>query len=85
MRRSLCQVRNDVRSFKYRDIDDVLTAIELKDTKLTVCVEVLRPVNPIGSCRARSVYLITFLLDRLSPLSGLPVLCIFFRQDKCLS
>ena len=28
------------------------------------------PVNPIGSCRARSVYLTTRLLGRLSPLSG---------------
>ena len=28
------------------------------------------PVNPMGSCRARSVYLTTLLLGRLSPLSG---------------
>ena len=28
------------------------------------------PVNPLGSCRARSVYLTTHLLGRLSPLSG---------------
>ena len=28
------------------------------------------PVNPVGSCRARSVYLTTCLLGRLSPLSG---------------
>ena len=28
------------------------------------------PVNPMGSCRARSVYLTTRLLARLSPLSG---------------
>ena len=37
------------------------------------CLFVLRfygPVNPMGSCRARSVYLITRLLGRLSPLSG---------------
>ena len=38
------------------------------------------PVNPMGSCRARSIYLTTRLLGRLSPLSGLPVLCTFFRQ-----
>ena len=37
-------------------------------------------VNPMGSCRARSVYLTTHLLGRLSPLSGKPVLCTFFRQ-----
>ena len=38
-----------------------------------LCLFVLRfygPVNPMGSCRARSVYLTTLLLGRLSPLSG---------------
>ena len=48
-----------------------------------VCLFVLRfygPVNPMGSCRARSVYLTTRLLGRLSPLSGYSVLCTFFRQ-----
>ena len=38
-----------------------------------VCLFVLRfygPVNPMESCRARSVYLTTRLLGRLSPLSG---------------
>ena len=38
-----------------------------------VCLFVLRfygPVNPRGSCRARSVYLTTRLLGRLSTLSG---------------
>ena len=38
------------------------------------------PVNPVGSCRARSVYLTTHLLGRLSHVSGQPVLCTFFRQ-----
>ena len=38
------------------------------------------PVNPMGSCQVRSVYLTTRLLGRLSPLSGLPVLCTCFRQ-----
>ena len=33
-----------------------------------VCVEVLRSSQPMGSCRARSVYLTTRLLGRLSPL-----------------
>ena len=28
------------------------------------------PVNPMGSCQARSVYLTTHLLGRLSPLSS---------------
>ena len=37
---------------------------------LFVCVEVLRPSQPSGSSQARSVYLTTRLLSRLSPLSG---------------
>ena len=38
-----------------------------------VCLFVLRfygPVNPMGLCQARSFYLTTRLLGRLSPLSG---------------
>ena len=38
-----------------------------------VCLFELRfygPVNPMGSCQMWSVYLTSFLLDRLSPLSG---------------
>ena len=38
------------------------------------------PVNPVGSCRGRSVYLTTLVLGRLSPLSVYSVLCTFFRQ-----
>ena len=41
--------------------------------RMTVDLFVLRfygPVNPMGSCRARSVYLTTRLLGRLSPQSG---------------
>ena len=41
--------------------------------EVSVCLFVLRfygPVNPVGSCRARSVYLTTHLLNRLSPLSS---------------
>ena len=40
---------------------------------LLFCSFVLRfygPFNPMESCRARSVYLTTCLLGRLSPLSG---------------
>ena len=40
------------------------------------------PVNPLGSYLARSVYLITLTLDRLSPLSSLPVLCTFFCKKE---
>ena len=43
------------------------------ETSTRECLFVLRfygPVNPMGSCRARSVYLTTRLLGRLSPLSG---------------
>ena len=41
--------------------------------KIQIALFVLRfygPVNPMGSCRARSVYLTTRLLGRLSPLRG---------------
>ena len=44
------------------------------DLENGVCLFVLRfygPVNPMGSCRARSVYLTTHLLGRLSPLKRL--------------
>ena len=44
----------------------------LKESLEFVCLFVLRfygPVNPMGSCRARSVHLTTRLLGRLSPLS----------------
>ena len=43
------------------------------DLKMGFVLFVLRfygPVNPMGSCRARSVYLATRLLGMLSPLSG---------------
>ena len=45
-------------------------------------------VNPVGSCRAQSVYLTTLFLDRLSPLRGLqPVLVhiISPETDNCPS
>ena len=44
------------------------------------CLFVLRfygPVNPMGSCRARSVYLTTHLLGRLSPLTQ----CMFLWRN----
>ena len=40
---------------------------------VSVCLFMLRfydPVNPMGSCRARSVYLTPRLLGRLNSLSG---------------
>ena len=54
--------------------DDFTAAISRNiGSRIDVCLFVLRfygPVNPMGSCRARSVYLTTRLLGRLSPLSG---------------
>ena len=54
------------------------------------CLLVLRfygPVNLIKSCRARSVYLITLLQGRLSPLSVWPILAHILspEADICLS
>ena len=46
---------------------------EMKFLWYSLILFVLRfygPVNPMGSYRARSVYLTTCLLGRLSPLSG---------------
>ena len=52
---------------------DLKLGTHLDSGWIFVCLFVLRfhdPVNPMGSCRARSVYLTTRLLGRLSPLSG---------------
>ena len=44
------------------------------------------PVNPMGSCRAQSVYLTTCLLGRLSPLSGTSIVHILSPEtDNCPS
>ena len=50
-----------------------ILAVTSKNVPSDICLFVLRfygPVNPMGLCRARSVYLTTRLLGRLSPLSG---------------
>ena len=55
----------------YLPVEFVVSINENQDELPTfVCVEVYSSVNPMGSCRARSVYLTTLLLGRLSPLSG---------------
>ena len=44
------------------------------------------PVNPVGSCRARSVYLTTRLLGRLSPLWLTSIVHILSPEtDNCPS
>ena len=51
----------------------ILFSRKNKIKKFKISLFVLRfygPVNPMGSCRARSVYLTARLLGRLSPLSG---------------
>ena len=60
-----------VKSFKYSRIS--MARISLGPWEFALDMFVLGfygPVNPMGSCRARSVYLTTRLLGRLSPLSG---------------
>ena len=42
----------------------------VKCPAINVCVEVLSQSTQWGSCQARSVYLTSHLLGRLSPLSG---------------
>ena len=46
------------------------TSKEILTGQLLFVLRFYGPVNPMGSCRARSVYLTTRLLGRLSPLSG---------------
>ena len=68
---------------RHDDDDDDDGLVLYISFNINVCLFLLRfygPVNPMWSCRARSVYLTTHLLGRLSPLSGSPVLCTFFRQ-----
>ena len=52
-----------------------------------LCWGFYSPVNPVGSCWARSVYLTTLLLGRLSPLSGLTsiVHILLPETDNCPS
>ena len=47
-----------------------LTGVNAIHTLFVFVLRFYGPVNPMGSCRARSVYLSTRLLGRLSPLSG---------------
>ena len=52
---------------------DIDVGVNVAEATLAMPVFVLGfygPVNPMGSYRARSVYLTTRLLGRLSPLSG---------------
>ena len=48
---------------------DIAVYIKEQEANLFV-LRFYGPFNPMGSCRARSVYLTTRLLGRLSPLSG---------------
>ena len=59
--------------WKSREIIQKPKMQEFSSLLMTLCLFALRfygPVNPMGSCRARSVYLTTHLLGRLSPLTG---------------
>ena len=64
----------DTKFFIHKDSDQTVRMHRLiLVTNGCTCLFVLRfysPVNPMGSCRAQSVYLTTHLLGRLSPPSG---------------
>ena len=68
----LCSVDPDQLASSYLDLHFYQQSDWLKIRNgcgiLFVCVVVLRPSQPNGSCRARSVYLTTRLLGRFSPL-----------------
>ena len=58
-----------LQEFRNGLVQDVVTNSAARSS---ICLFVLRfygPFNPVGSCRARSVYPATRLLGRLSPLS----------------
>ena len=57
------------KSFNGTLTNDIVSFEQLGPVPLFV-LRFYGPVNPMGSCRVRSVYLTTRLLSRLSPLSG---------------
>ena len=56
---------------KNKNLSAVCQLMNLSTVREFVCVEFLQPSQPSGSCGARSVYLTTLLLGRLSPLKRL--------------
>ena len=72
---TICKLNNyPFRVSRLQWLKDILCVAKwLMPTNIMVYLFVLRfygLVNPMGSCRVRSVYLTTRLLGRLSPLSG---------------
>ena len=75
-----CLCYHFVRNFGVSNFRTLAYSLEMPNTYCVslgvyhvFCLFVLRfygPVNPMGSCRAQSVYLTTRLLGRLSPVSG---------------
>ena len=63
------RINVDATSWRCIDVDATLYKRHMPAGNLFV-LRFYGPVNPMGSCRARSVYLTTRLLGRLSPLSG---------------
>ena len=62
-----------MKSYLAENLENMVNFSSAELAQRVVILFVLRfygPVNPMGSCRARSVYLTTRLLGRLSPLSG---------------
>ena len=62
-----------MKSYLAENLENMVNFSSAELAQSVVILFVLRfygPVNPMGSCRARSVYLTTRLLGRLSPLSG---------------
>ena len=65
-RTQTCALEKGTISFSLRIVFKSIFA----DLQIDFVLRFYGPVNLMGSCRARSVYLTTRLLDRLSPLSG---------------
>ena len=64
-----CDQANDPQGVASLDPSGLIDRIYVGDHYVCV-LRFYGPVNPMGSCRARSVYLTTRLLGRLSPLSS---------------
>ena len=73
MRPNKLLVRHEIKSKIFRPKIKFEAQEGIVNSPSLVCLFVLRfygTVNPIGSCRAQSVYLATLLLGRISLLSG---------------
>ena len=67
----MCQTRGDKWAEEIRvRVHGAVSDLHAANARFLFVLRFYGPGNPMGSCRARSVYLTTRLLGRLSPLIG---------------